>query len=94
VKLRTLLFLSASIGIAAFGACWSAIRLPIEPPIILVLVKLVFLILWAAVQAVGIWKYRWRGLWILVGLPPILLLPLVVFWAAWSCEHGNLEACI
>lgn len=94
MNLRVLLFLSVSIGIAAFATDRLAIGLPVGTPITLVLVKLVSLILWVLVQAVGIWKSRWRGLWILVGLPPILLLPLAAVWAAWSCEHGNLEACI
>jgi hypothetical protein len=91
---RSLLFLSLMIGIGAFAAGRGAIELTIEIPVTLAALTLAFLVPWAVLQAVGIWKYRWRGLWLLVGLPLILLLPFLMFWVEWSCQHGNLDACI
>ena len=94
MTLRILLFLSLMIGIVACAVGRIAIGITLEIPVTLALVTLVFFVPWAVIQAIGMWKYRWQGLWVFLGLPLILLLPLAVFWAAWSCEHGNLEACI
>ena len=93
MTLKTVLFVSASLGIAAFATCWSVLPQTQDLITTQILVTTAFFLAWAGVQAFGIWKYRWRGLWLLLGLPLVLLYPSLLFWIEWACEHGNLNAC-
>jgi len=94
MSFRTMLLLSLTIGTINAVTCWIALAATADIGTTLILVTTSFFIPWAAVQALGLWKYRWRGLWLLLGLPPMLLFPSLLFWVEWSCEHGNPNACI
>jgi hypothetical protein len=94
MRFNSMLLLSLAIGIAAFASeRYLAPRMH-DLAVGLSFLTVAFLIPWAVLQAVAIWKYRLRALWLLVGLPMILSLPLALIWAEWSCELGNLDACI
>ncbi len=47
---------------------------------------------WLLVFAVGLFKFRKRGLWLLTGLPLVLWWPYVFFMIVWACSH-NVKAC-
>jgi hypothetical protein len=94
MQFKSMLFLSLAIGVGAFASGQYLAPQMRDVVADLAFLTLAFLIPWAVLQAIGIWKYRLRGLWLLIGLPLILLLPVVLVWAEWSCRHGNLNACI
>jgi hypothetical protein len=48
----------------------------------------VFLALcWLVVFVVGLFKFRSRGLWLVIGLPPAAYWPFALFRIAWKCAH-------
>jgi hypothetical protein len=88
-----LLFLSLLIGVLALSSRWTI--LPLTPATFgFVFFSAALVVPWAVFQAIALWKYGWRGLWLLISLPLIAFWPAILYALAWSCSHGNLNACI
>jgi hypothetical protein len=50
-------------------------------------------LIWVAIQVVAVVRHRWRGLWILIGLPIVLWWPIVFRMMEYPCRH-NENACL
>ncbi len=55
-------------------------------------VSLFLAICWLVLFVVGLFKFRSRGLWLLIGLPLAAYWPFVFFMIAWTCAH-DVKAC-
>ena len=55
-------------------------------------VSLFLALCWLVVFAVGIFKFRMRGLWLVIGLPFAAYWPFVFFVIAWRCGQ-DIKAC-
>jgi len=55
-------------------------------------VSLFLAICWLVLFAVGLFKFRSRGLWLLIGLPFAAYWPFAFFMIAWKCAH-DIKAC-
>jgi hypothetical protein len=55
-------------------------------------VSLFLALCWLVVFAVGLVKFRMRGLWLVIGLPFAVYWPYVFFMIAWTCAH-DVKAC-
>ena len=55
-------------------------------------VSLFLAICWLVLFAVGLFKFRSRGLWLLIGLPFAAYWPFAFFMIAWTCAH-DIKAC-
>jgi hypothetical protein len=90
---KRLLFLSLLIGLLALSSRWTV--LPLTPTtFVFVLFSAALIVPWAVLQAIALCKYGWRALWLLTSLPLIAYWPATLYSLAWSCSHGNLNACI
>ena len=50
-------------------------------------------IIWLVLQVVAVVRYRWRGLWLLIGLPIVLFWPIVFELLENACRHDK-NACL
>jgi hypothetical protein len=49
-------------------------------------------VVWLAMLGGGLYRYRWRGLWILIGAPLALYYPYLFYSIARACSQ-NIKAC-
>jgi len=49
-------------------------------------------LVWTALFAVGLWQFRWRGFWLLLGAPIAYWWPLAFAMVAVTCAR-NVRAC-
>jgi hypothetical protein len=90
---KRLLFLSLLTGSLAISTRWTV--LPLTPATgAFVYVSAALFVPWAALQAIALWKFSGRGLWLLTSLPLIAFWPAILYSLAWSCSHGNRNGCI
>lgn len=52
-----------------------------------------FAMIWFVLQAVAVVRHRWRGLWLLIGLPIVLFWPIVFKLLEYACRHDK-NACL
>jgi hypothetical protein len=43
---------------------------------------------WLGLVTFAVSRYRWRGLWLLVGAPLVFWWPFQYFMVVWGCGHG------
>jgi hypothetical protein len=46
-------------------------------------------LIWTVTVSVALWIYKARSLWLLLGLPGVLLWPGKLGMMAWACAHSN-----
>jgi hypothetical protein len=55
-------------------------------------VSLFLALCWLVGFVVGLFKFRSRGLWLVIGLPLAAYWPFALFMIAWRCAH-DIKAC-
>ena len=80
-------FLTTSLGIALIAFVGPFLR-----ESILVQFSFLGVVIWLVVFVIGLFKLRWRGLWLLVGAPLLLWWPYVAFAMIRACNQ-NIKNC-
>jgi hypothetical protein len=84
--------LIGSLVIAVAASAGETLLLYVFPGRYSILVGIELVAVWIAVVCIGFFRYRWRGLWFLVGAPFALFYPGLLLRVLWSCAH-NIKAC-
>jgi hypothetical protein len=81
----------ASLAVALASAGVPYLADPVDPFQFLYLTDL-FCLAWSVLLIMGLWQFRWRGLWLLLGAPVASYWLLLAAGIAWACAH-NIKAC-
>jgi hypothetical protein len=84
--MKQLFLVSFAVALSAFFDVWF---FHAAPPIYL---SILLTICWLVLLAIGLFKYKKRGLLLLVGAPFALGWVFEFFLIAWGCAH-NIKAC-
>ena len=85
----TSLAASLIIAAASWYVAWLAVHSYVGGFTLLILLAMCLTLVWAVLVCVSIVRYRWRGLWLLIGAPLALYYPYVFAVISWSCSHGH-----
>jgi hypothetical protein len=68
--------LIVSLAIAIYGWLVPQLQMPLNYGV-MISRSIPFGIAWSVILVFGLWRYKWRGLWLLAGAPAAL------YWPAW-----------
>ena len=81
----------ASLAVALASAVVPYVADPVDPFHFPYLMDF-FCLAWTGLLILALWRFRWRGLWFLLGAPVALYWLIVAAGIGWACGH-NVKAC-